>query len=157
MRNKIIHGRTITIISNLTHHSDQGAFTCLPQDRYPSYAAQRTRIYPFFVHTYLVQALSTTRILFDTIHAMTLKEGILYKMAIIIMMTIAQISLMDSFAKKIYNSLELISEFSPSVAWMSLMLLETQLDITLHLELLIGKLLSMFIGHFKKNPMLAIS
>jgi len=79
----------------------------------------------FFVHTYLVQALSTARILFDTIHAMTLKEGILYKMAIIIIMTIAQISLMDSSAKKIYNSLELISEFPSSVAWMSLMLLET--------------------------------
>ena len=67
------------------------------------------------------------------------------------MMTIAQISLMDSSAKKIYNSLELISEFSPSVVWMSLMLLETKLDITLRLELLIGKMLSMFIGYFKKE------
>ena len=60
-----------------------------------------------FAHTYLVQALSTARILFDTIYMMTFKEGTLYKMAIIIMMTIAQIFWTDSSTKNIYNSLEL--------------------------------------------------
>ena len=79
----------------------------------------------FFAHTYLVQALSTARVLFDTIHTMTLKEGTLYKMAIIIMMTIALISLTDSSTKNIYNSLELINVFPPSAAWMLLMLLES--------------------------------
>jgi len=53
-----------------------------------------------FAHTYLVQALSTVRILFDTIHTMTFKEGTLYKMAIIIMMTIAQIFWTDSSTNK---------------------------------------------------------
>ena len=61
-----------------------------------------------FAQTYLVQALSTARILFDTIHTMTLKEGTLYWMAIIIMMTMVQIFWTDSSTKKnIYNSLEL--------------------------------------------------
>jgi len=78
-----------------------------------------------FAQTYLVQALSTARILFDTIHTMTLKEGTLYWMAIIIMMTMVQIFWTDSSTKSIYNSLELINEFPPSAAWVSLMLLES--------------------------------
>jgi len=101
-----------------------------------------------------VQALFTARILFNTINVMTLKEGILYKVAIIIMMMIAQISLTDSSAKKSITHWNRLMNFRPRPRSA---VRENELDITLHLELLIGKPLSMLVGHFKKNPMLAIS